>query len=67
MIPHMVEGFRFFKGNKVILILVSLVAVSSFLSKPYKTLMPVFADKMLKESAQPVIDVLCNRKTPILN
>ena len=67
MIPHMVEGMRFINGNRIILILVSLVAVSSFLSKPYRTLMPVFVDNMLKESAQPVIDVLCNRENPILN
>lgn len=64
---HMIEGFRYIRSNKTILVLMSLVAVSSFLSKPYKTLMPVFADTVLKESAQPIIEVLCRQETPFLN
>jgi MFS family permease len=36
-----------------------MVAVTSFLSRPYQTLLPVFADEMLKGSAQPVVSFLC--------
>ncbi len=67
MVSHLVEGFRYIRMDKTILVLMSLVAVSSFLSKPYKTLMPVFADTMLRESAQPIIEVLCKQESPILN
>lgn len=67
MVSHMVEGLRYMRMDKTILVLMSLVAVSSFLSKPYKTLMPVFADTVFKESAQPIIEVLCKRETPFLN
>jgi MFS family permease len=44
----------------------SLVAVTSFLSRPYQTLLPVFANEMLSSSAQPVISSLCNGENPIL-
>ena len=63
---HMVEGVRFVFGQQTLLILMSLVAVSSFLSKPYQTLMPVFADVNLKESAQPMIAFLCNGEHALL-
>jgi MFS family permease len=64
---HVFEGFRFVWNQKTLLILMSLVAVSSFLSRPYQTLMPVFADLNLKESAQPVVAFLCNGRHTILN
>jgi MFS family permease len=56
---HMSEGARYVLGNHMILLLMSLVAVSAFLSMPYSTLMPAVADKVLKESAQPVVARLC--------
>lgn len=66
-LAHTLEGVRFVFGQQTFLILMSLVAVSSFLSKPYQTLMPVFADVNLKESARPVIAFLCNREHAMLN
>ena len=51
---HMVEGVRFVLKQQAILVLISLIAVSAFLSMPYNTLMPVFADVVLQDSAQPV-------------
>jgi len=57
---HMAEGVRFVLGQQTLLILMSLVAVSSFLAKPYQILMPVFAAVNLRESAQPMISFLCN-------
>jgi MFS family permease len=56
---HMAEGVRYVTSNKTILILMSLVAVSAFLSMPYSTLMPVVADQVLKQSAAPVMAALC--------
>jgi MFS family permease len=66
-LQHVVEGFRFVWDQKTLLILMSLVAVSSFLSRPYQTLMPVFADVNLKTSAQPLVAFLCNGTRAILN
>jgi predicted MFS family arabinose efflux permease len=47
------------RGKPVLLLLISLVAVSSFLSMPYNTLMPVFADVVLADSAGPVVQSIC--------
>jgi predicted MFS family arabinose efflux permease len=66
VIPHMMEGVRFVLSQQVLLVLMSLVAVTSFLSRPYQTLLPVFADRMLKGSAQPVVAFLCNGDHPIM-
>jgi MFS family permease len=60
MIPHMLEGMRFVFNQQILLVLMSLVAVTSFLARPYQTLLPVFADTMLKGSAQPVVAFLCD-------
>ena len=56
---HMGGGLRFITRQRAIFILVSLVAVSAFLSMPYTTLMPVFASDILGASAQPVIAFFC--------
>src|SRR5512137_1403700 len=61
------EGMRFVFGQQILLVLMSLVAFNSFLSRPYQTLMPVFADVMLKDSAQPVVATLCGGEHPLLN
>jgi len=66
-LAHMAEGIRYIFGQQTLLILMSLVAVSSFLSKPYQTLMPVFAAVNLKESAQPLVTFLCNSEHIWLN
>jgi len=66
-LAHTIQGVRFVFGQQTLLILISLVAVNSFLSKPYQTLMPVFAAINLRESAQPMIAFFCNREHAILN
>jgi MFS family permease len=67
VVAHMADGLRYVLGQQVLLVLMSLVAVNSFLSRPYQTLMPVFADVTLRESAQPVIALLCAGKLVVLN
>jgi MFS family permease len=57
---HMVGGFHFIVQRQEILVLVSLIAISAFLSMPYNTLLPVFASVVLKQSAQPLVAALCN-------
>ncbi len=57
---HMVEGMRFVFSNRSIGVLISLVAVSAFLSMPFNTLMPVFGGEILKESAGPVVAFFCD-------
>jgi MFS family permease len=67
VIPHMMEGLKYIRNQQMILVLVSLVAVSSFMSKPYQTLMPVFADTIFKQSAQPIVASICEMDTPLFN
>ncbi len=62
-IKHMVGGVQFILQRQSILVLVSLIAVSAFLSMPYNTLLPVFASVVLKQSAQPLVAILCNSTT----
>jgi MFS family permease len=57
---HTVQGVKYVLGQQTLLILLSLIAVSSFLSRPYQTLMPVFSNTILKNSAQPIVALLCN-------
>ncbi len=57
---HIWEGLRFIRSRRELFYLVSLVAVSAFLSMPYSTLMPVFATRVLGTSAAPVIDFVCH-------
>jgi hypothetical protein len=56
---HIGEGLRFIGGSRAMLTLVTLIGVSAFLSMPYSTLMPVFAQNVLGASAQPVVDWVC--------
>lgn len=63
---HLAEGLRFIIGQRAILVLTSLVAVSAFLSMPYSTLMPVFAGDVLRGSAQPVVHFLCDGVHPLM-
>jgi MFS family permease len=60
VLTHTVQGVKYVLGKQTLLILMSLIAVSSFLSRPYQTLMPVFSNTSLKESAQPMVAFLCN-------
>ena len=66
VIAHTLEGVRFVLGHQLLLVLMTMVAVTSFLSRPYETLLPVFADGMSKGSAQPVVDFLCNGEHHLL-
>ncbi len=59
LVRHMTEGVRFMVTQRSILVLISLIAVSAFLSMPYSTLMPVFAGDILKDSASSVIHTVC--------
>jgi len=56
---HIIEGMRYVRGQQVVMVLISLIAVSAFLSMPYSTLLPVFADEVLAESAEPVLESAC--------
>ncbi len=56
---HLAEAARYVRGQQVVMVLVSLVAVSAFLSMPYSTLMPVFAEKVLADSARPLLEAVC--------
>jgi MFS family permease len=67
VLTQLKEGVRFVFGQQTMLVLMSLVAVNSFLSRPYQTLMPVFADRMLKTSAQPVVAFLCEGENPLMH
>jgi MFS family permease len=58
-LEHMAQGLHFIRSQKTLIILISLVAVSAFLSMPYSTLMPVFASQVLGESAAPVVAAIC--------
>ncbi|HSB65557.1 MAG TPA: MFS transporter [Anaerolineales bacterium] len=63
---HTMEGIRYLFSQQLLLVLMSLVAVTSFLSRPYQTLLPVFAENMRSGSAQPVVEFLCNGEHYIL-
>lgn len=57
---HLLEAARYVLSRKVLALLISLVAVSAFLSMPYVTLLPVFAQDVLGKSAQPLLDMFCS-------
>jgi MFS family permease len=57
--PHLLEAVRYVRAQQVVMVLISLVAVSAFLSMPYATLMPVFAKEVLQESASPLLNAFC--------
>jgi len=62
---HIIEGMRYVRGQQVIMVLISLIAVSAFLSMPYSTLLPVFADEVLAESAEPVLESVCSAASSV--
>jgi len=65
-LKHMVGGVHFIFQRQEILVLVSLIAVSAYLSMPYNTLLPVFASVVLKPSAQPLVGLLCNSNSAVV-
>ncbi len=61
---HLIEGVRYVWQNQIVLILMSLVAVSAFLSTPFLTLMPIFVQSpngALAASAKPITDFVCSQ------
>jgi len=66
-LAHMAAGLKYMRSQKVMLVLVSLIAVSAFLSMPYNTLMPVFAKVVLAESAEPAIHFFCNSQNGLIH
>jgi len=62
-LEHIKAGFKFVVSNRTIFVLISLIAISAFLSMPYNTLMPVFAEDILGKSAVPVVQFICNTQT----
>ena len=59
-LSYLVEGYKFAIKQQVILVLFSVVGLSAFLSMPYSTLMPIFANEVLNNSAQPVVNFMCS-------
>ncbi len=66
-LAQMRGGVQYVLGQQALLVLMSLVAVNSFLSRPYQTLMPVFATRHLNNSAQPFVDQLCGGSHPLMD
>jgi MFS family permease len=61
MSSHLKEGLHYLRLNPVLMVLMSLVAVSAFLSMPFITLMPIFAaQSIIADSAQPIVQSVCN-------
>jgi MFS family permease len=60
---HLKEGVSYVWHNSTLMVLMSLVAVSAFLSMPFMTLMPIFANDQLATSAQPVVSAVCGWMT----
>jgi MFS family permease len=67
VLAHLAEGFQYMRKQQAIILLTSLVALSAFLSMPYSTLMPVFAEDILKTSSRPVIEFICGGNNPIIH
>jgi len=64
---HILEGLSYIRKSPLLMVILSLVAISAFLSMPYNTLMPVFANDVLLTSAQPVIESICLNPTIPIN
>jgi MFS family permease len=60
---HLKEGLSYVWHNSTLMILMSLVAVSAFLSMPFQTLMPIFASNQLAASSQATVDAVCSWMT----
>lgn len=56
---HLKEGMQYVRQRQTVMVLISLVAVSAFLSMPFSILLPVFATKVLNVSALPFLNTVC--------
>lgn len=66
-LQHMKEGLAYARSRTIMLVMISLVAVSAFLSMPFNTLMPVFATTVLGKSASPIVDYFCNAQSGLIS
>lgn len=66
-LQHMKEGLAYARSRTIMMVMISLVAVSAFLSMPFNTLMPVFATTVLGKSASPVVDYFCNAQSGLIS
>jgi MFS family permease len=64
---HVLEAVRYVWSARIVLLLVSLVGISAFLSMPYTTLLPIFAKDILSPSAQPLLNWACNGQQALFN
>lgn len=64
---HLWEAVRYVGSQRTVLVLISLVAVSAFLSMPFMILLPVFANDVLSESARPLLDFVCTGSSALLD
>jgi MFS family permease len=64
---HLLEAARYVRGRQTVLVLMGLVGASAFLSMPYSTLLPVFANGPLRQSAQPMLDFVCTGNHSLFN
>ena len=67
VLAHLREGMHFARHDRIVLVLFSLIGVSAFLSMPYNTLMPAYADTILKESAAPIVAAVCGGAQPLMH
>jgi MFS family permease len=63
MRTHLKEGLSYVWHNPTLMVLMSLVAVSAFLSMPFMILMPIFAGDQLAASSQPIVNMVCSWMT----
>ncbi|GAC1432679.1 MAG: MFS transporter [Thermoanaerobaculia bacterium] len=52
LVKHFTEGFRFVRSDRIILLLIGIVAAASLFGFPYLTLMPIIARKLFTNDAQ---------------
>jgi MFS family permease len=64
---HLWEAGRYLWSQQTMLVLISLVTVSAFLSMPYNALLPVFAKAVLNKSAQPMLEFVCTGPHALFN
>ena len=58
---HLKDGFRYMRGEKTVLVLLTLIGVTAFFAMPFTRLLPLFAKYHLAESATPLTGFLCSR------
>jgi MFS family permease len=67
LVSDIAEGVRFVLKEQALVVLMIMVAVNNLLSLPITTLMPVFANVVLKQSATPLVELLCGGEAPLIH